>query len=369
MSSGLIISGMACAGFTDEGPWPLPELVFDSSHAAMKASGVTKSDIDLSIVASYDLDDGYAFSNGASTPAAAGYMSSSYRVTDDFGVALIGASSAIKAGDADVVLVVGVNPLQSADLKKQFLHDELVSNYSFDPVLFRSVWTTSSILMAMHASKAIANGLTTQERLAQIASDEINRGRRHGRSARTVQVTPQDVLSSQLVSSPLTQLMLPATIGGAVAMVLVSDRFNAKNQRARLVSYGASCGAHVLSNEWLTEPESAVREAANLAYSRAGITDVAGQIDIVELTAASPALVDPFTEALGASGVSREKICKFGGVRSCFPRAANGGVRLLDAVEALELIGKKGGQAVVHSMGNLTGPASATHSVHIVELI
>lgn len=369
MSPELFISSIACAGFTEEGPWPLPELVFNSSFAALRDAGVTKSDIDLSIVASYDLDDGYAFSNSSSTPAAAGYMSSSYRVTDDFGVAFIGACAAIIAGDADVVLAAGVNPLQSADAQTQFAHDELVSNFSFDPILFRSVRVTSSSLLAMHASRAILDGRTTQEQLAQIAAEEINRGRQHGRSARTAQTTSQDVLNSRPVSSPLTQLMLPATTGGAVAMVLVSDRFKTGNRRARILSHGAACGGYVLSNEWLTEPESAAREAARLAYSRAGISDIADQIDIVELTAASPAMVGPLTDALGANGVRRENICKFGGVRSCFPRAANGAVRLLDAIEALELMDKQGGRAVVHSMGNLTGPASATHSVHVLELI
>jgi hypothetical protein len=117
--------------------------------------------------------------------------------------------------------------------------------------------------------------------------------------------------------------------------------------------------------DWLATPCGASTRAAADAYRRAGITDPAAQLDVAEVTAASPALCEPLSAALGLRELPGAQICPSGGARSSFPGVANGALRLLAAVEWLER--HDGHRALVHSTDALVGPVSATTTVTVLE--
>lgn len=348
------ILGIACTPWVEESDAVLDELVFAVTSSALREAGVRKHELGLAVQASMDVYDARSISSGLTTAAAGGYLSDSYRIQGDVGQAIIAAAQAIAAGDAEVAVAVGVyNPEVSAD-RGGFV--EQISNLAFDPHLDRPVGLTGRALLGMHAGYRVDAGEITEQQLAEIAVAEINRGRRVG------PVTAADVLASAPVHGVLRELMLPAESTGAIAVVLASRARSrrARGHRGTLTGWGQAGGDTTASGRWLTDPAASARVAAARAYRRAGLDQPAEQVDVVELTAGSPALVDPTAEALG---LPKGLVNPSGGVRSNWPGLANGGLRLVEALNALD----SGGRAVVHTTDLITGPANDTATVLVVE--
>jgi hypothetical protein len=180
-------------------------------------------------------------------------------------------------------------------------------------------------------------------------------------------VTAADVQASAPVNGPLRELMLPAGCTGAVAVVLgsLARARRALNPRAVLLGWGQSTGDTTSGGQWLRDPAAPARRAAAEAYRRAGIAEAADQVEAVELTAATPALLAPTLDALGLAK-SRAVVDPSGGALSAYPGVANGALRLLEAVCWLE---KHGGRAVAHSHDTLTGCVADTATVLVLEAV
>lgn len=343
------------------------ELLFECVSSALGDAGLRKPDVDLSIVASRDLYDACSMSNGQTLPAAAGWLAGSVtRLETDFSAALVLASAVLAAGDAEIILVAGVHQPQvdSAHIRE---FDAQVSNLAAEPIYERPTGMTATTLLGMHAARRISDGTTTQRTLAEVAAREITAGAAARYASRTRSTSVDEVLAAPPVAWPLTEMMLPAESAGAVAVVLASPvRARALGLgRARIVAHGMSANGGLSCGDWLTSPHSAARHAADIAYRRAGIARGPDQFDIAEITAASPALRTQLCEALGLEGLADDRVSPFGGARSSFPGVANGGLRLIEAVEWLER--NDGRRTLVHSTDTLVGPVSATTTVTILE--
>ncbi|MFC9356045.1 hypothetical protein ACFTZB_05575 [Rhodococcus sp. NPDC057014] len=352
----------------------IDEVVFDATFRALQDAGVSRAEVDLSVVASIDLFDGTAMSNSVTTPSAAGWMTNEYRLEDDAGVALVSAGAAIAAGDAEIAIVVGLHyPASGASFalaEQEFA--ERVAALSLEPLYERPVGLTATTSLALHAARQLALGETTIEEMATIAANEISRGSGRPRSGRRTVATAEQVLASPQVSSPITELMLPAPVSGAIALVLASP---ARAQlcprpRAAIRGHGISNGGNGAVNEWVTDPQASTRRAAAAAYRRADVDFPNREFDVVEFTAPTPALVDPLCEALGIDWAPNDaRLNPSGGARSAYAGAANGALRVLEAVDWLDNHGRRGSRALVHSVDNLTGPIGATSTVHVLERV
>lgn len=358
------ILGLATTDLVVESDAILDELVFDAVSRALKEAGIRKQEVDLSITASMDIYDGRSISSGLTNAASGGYLGQSYRLEGDAGQAIVAAAQTIAANDADVVVAVGVyNPEVSAADRRAFVQQ--ISNYGFEPHFDRPVALTSEVAFGMHAVHALSHGHVDREALAALSAEEITRGAGSARAVRSRAVSAADVLAADHINGPLTELMLPADSTGAIAVVLgsLARARRSRNPRAVLTGWGQSTGDTTASPSWLSDPAAPARRAASEAYRRAGVTDVADQIQVAEVTAASPAMHRPVLDALELS--ESITVNPSGGVRSSYPGVANGALRLLEVVHALEDTDATVG--VSHSNDPLTGPIADTTTVLVVE--
>lgn len=359
------VLGLAATPLIPESDAVLDELVFEAVSSALREAGVRKQEIGLSITASMDIYDGRSISSGLTNAASGGYLGESYRLEGDLGQAIVAAAQTIAANDADIVVAVGVyNPEVSADDRRAFVQQ--ISNYGFDPHFDRPVGLTADAVLGMHANHTISNGTASLEQLAGLAADEISRGADKRHAIRRNKVTGADVLGSTPISGPLTDLMLPAESTGAIAVVLgsLARARRTLTPRGVLTGWGQGSGDTTAGGQWFTDPVVGARRAAEEAYSRAGLTAPAEQVDVVELTAPTPALHAPLLDALRLTD-GQLVVNPSGGVRSSYPGLANGGLRLLEVIEALEETGAA--QGVVHSNDPLTGTIADTATVLVVE--
>jgi acetyl-CoA acetyltransferase len=358
------VLGIAATPLVVESDAVLDELVFDATYRALREAGVRKHELGLSVTASLDIYDGRSISSGLTNAASGGYLAQSYRIQGDAGQAIIAAAQAIAAGDADLAVAVGVYaPEVTGPGRRELVRQ--ISNYGFEPHADRPVGLTAETMWGLHAGHAQDSGELTERQQAELAASAITRGAGQPRALRRSPVTVADVLASAPVNGPLRELMLPAEATGAIAVVLgsLARARRALNPRAVLTGWGQATGDTTAGAQWLRDPAAPARRAAAEAYRRAGLTDAADQVDAVELTAATPALLAPTLDALGLAK-SRAAVSPSGGVLSSYPGLANGALRLFEALCWLE---EHGGRAVAHSNDPLTGCVADTATVLVLE--
>lgn len=355
----------------------LDELVFEAARAALREAGVKASEVGFSSIGSLDLYDGRSISNGILSPAAAGYLTSEMRIELDSGSAMMAAIATVLARQAELALVVSVHAPELKDTEtSQYLRrfSDKVSSYAFDPHFTRPVGLSATSALAMHAAAAIQSGRTTREAMAAAAAAEIARGA-EGSWADRGAVTAGDILAEEIVAWPLSESMLPAESMGAVA-VLIANEPRARRTRgpiAWLTGWSSSTTRPVIDPLWVTEPLSTTQEASQRALKQAGVVDFSDDVDLVELTAFTPALTDDVRQALGVpDDYDPSRINPHGGVLSNFPGFANGALRIEQAARWLQANGAangKGrpGRAVVHSMDNLMGPITSSATTFVLE--
>lgn len=354
----------------------LDELVFEASRAALREAGVGAHEVGFSSISSLDLYDGRSISNGLLSPAAAGYLTSEMRIELDASQALVSAAAMILARQTEFALMVAVHAPErpatsTADLRS---FTDKVSSYTFDPHFTRPLGLSATTALALHAAAAIEDGRTSREAMAAAASTAINRGAAHSWADRGA-VTPEDILAEDVVAWPLSESMLPAESMGAVA-VLLSAEARARRTRGVLswmTGWGSATTRPVNDPLWVSEPFSTTREATETALRQAGLTSIGDDIDLVELTAFTPALIADARQALGIpDDFDDGRINLHGGALSTYPGFANGALRLAQAVRWLQAGGHDtpGGRpsrAVVHSMDNLMGPIASSATTIVLE--
>lgn len=363
------VVGLATTPFEPEQDAMLDELVFDVVHRALREAGLRKQDAGLAVTASMDVLDARSISSGLTVNASGGYLNDSYRVEGDSGLAVAAAAHAVAAGDVEVAIAVGVhNPeIRSADAEARLDFLEQVSNLAFEPHLDRPVGLSAHTVYGLHAAAALDGGASVQD-WAELAAAEISRGADRARAARRAPATAAQVLASAPVNGPLVELMLPAHATGAVAVILASPARAGRclGRSARITGLGHATGGYTWHGSWLTDPGAPTRRAADQALGLAGLERSDGRIAVAEVSAPTPALHAPYLAALGL-GDSEGRINDSGGLRSCYPGLANGGLRLLEVVEAVERLG---GDAVgvAHSVDTISGTVSEDATVTIVEV-
>lgn len=363
------VVGVATTPFESEQDAMLDELVFDVVHRALREAGLRKQDAGLAVTASMDVLDARSISSGLTANASGGYLNDSYRVEGDSGLAIASAAHAVAAGDAEVAIAVAVhNPeIRSDDEAVRLDFLEQVSNLAFEPHADRPVGLSAHTAYGLQAAAALDAGALV-EQWAELTAAEITRGTDRPRAARRVPVTAVDVLASSPVNGPLVELMLPAHATGAVAVVLASPARAGRclGRSIRITGLGHATGGYTWGGSWLTDPGAPTRRAADHAFGLAGIGRRGDRVAVAEVSAPTPALHAPYLAALGLAA-SASRINDSGGMRSCYPGLANGGLRLLEVIDQVERLG---GDAVgmAHSVDTITGTVSEDVTVTIVEV-
>jgi acetyl-CoA acetyltransferase len=246
------------------------------------------------------------------------------------------ATWALLAGNADAVLVAGVEKLFHPD--KSLTFRALASASDVHPER-----ATGSFFMDFYASRArhhMQEYGTTVEQLAAVSS----KNRRHGALNPLAQfrqpVSAKDVLASRMIADPLTLLMCsPISDGAAAAVLTRRSRMPSDVPAVAIRGLGLASGN-------VTGPEfNTIRKTAWQAYDQAGIEPT--DVDLAEVHDATAVAEIEACEALG--------FCE---------RGAGGGLAESGATAL-------GGRLPVNASGGLCSrghPVAATGLAQICEL-
>lgn len=186
---------------------------------------------------------------------------------------------AVAAGIYDVVLVCGVEKL-SDEASSGLAHPSRPH-----PVLERPA---APALFALAATRSFAEYGWTEADLAEVAVKNHANGARHPKAHHRRVISVDDVLGSPPVAEPLKRLDCSAVSDGASAVIIARPEVarTLRHAQAEVRVKSSVLTVHTAhphfepGHQWQGFPATA--QAARIAYAEAGITDPAGELDVVE---------------------------------------------------------------------------------------
>ncbi len=341
----------------------IPEMVYEAVQLALRDAHRSIKDIDNVVTASVDLWDGLTASNVAITEVVGAVMKPEARISADGSLACVQACMSLLAGVYKTTLVV-------AHCKGSMSDHYNLTNWTFDPIYQQPLGLDDLTAAALQARVCLQNHQFTEEECAHV----VVRSRRNATKNPSAylpeeEVTVQDVLNSPVLADPIRELETAPICDGACALVL------ARAEQARTISpkpiwvqgLGYCLEAHYLGDRDLADP-LALKEAARRAYAMAGVTEPAGQIDLVELTTPFAHQELLWLKALSICDTDTAAVNPSGGMLAGNPPFVAGLARIAEAV--LQLRGDAGERQRMGARTALAhgcwGPAGQGHCAVIL---
>ena len=199
--------------------------------------------------------------------------------------AVFSGASYIKSGRAKAVLVVALERMGQASTS------QAVFNTIFDPVYEKDFPLTTITMAALRASMLMRLYGYTDWHWAGIAARNYQNALKNPLAHLHMDITPEDVLASPLLSWPIHRYEACPMSEGACAVVLV-DKDRVGDRKAAWIRGSASTSDAYAMGDRIHRPAGtlvdllSLRLSAERAYRDAGITDPGKQIKVVELYSA-----------------------------------------------------------------------------------
>lgn len=269
------VAGVGMVPFGNHGPGVGITLGREAALAALQDAGVTYKDIDAVVVGTaHPLSPRGIFV--AKELGLTGIPVQHVTNASATGLAAVhSARQAIRCGDANRVLVIGMDSPQKAVPVEEII----VSEGNFPPVVSFALW----------AKRRMHERGTTREHLATITAKNWNYARGNPFAARRAPepVNTERVLASRVVADPFTSMMCTPWGEGAAAAVLCSENaLPPASTHPRIRLAGSAFGSDAYSRELILQgaivgpPDLSVTTAAT-ALAQAGLS--VHDVDVVQV--------------------------------------------------------------------------------------
>jgi len=254
----------------------LTDLVFECSKGLLDKYGLKRDEVDQVIIAADDLLDGRSISSMVTAAPAGGLLKEFMKVAGDGAFAFAYGCLGIEAGLSDLTMVVGWSKV----LEVPF---HCVTNLTFEPFYLRPFFdeTTSK---AVQAQKYVAQFNITPDQAALVSVKNRSNACKNSNAHLRSEVGVEEVLSSELVSSPIRSLTNSVLSEGACAVLVASEkRSRAFKKPVRIRGIGWDTDSYHMGDRDLSELTS-LEKASTTAYEMAGIEYPVDEIDVAEIS-------------------------------------------------------------------------------------
>ena len=334
------------------------DLISSAVSDVLRGSGLRIQDVDVVIDCGSDVLDGRSISNCGFLGAMGAHHKEEARVEEDGLFGAVYGATKVASGSASVALVVAYSKPSESDVSKYY-------SSLTEPFYQRALGLDHLSVAGLLACQYLSTTDADDEALLRIAAESWRKAADNDTVEMTSTPTYDDVVSSEMVASPLRRLQVARPVDGAVAVLLATEQVALRltERPVWITGMGSAMDSHFIADRRPGEFE-ACRAAAAMATRRAGIDDLAvfGLAEVSASSAASEALV---VESLGLAelghavdcyGEGRElELNPSGGSIPADPIMATGLVRLHEA--SSRLAGRIGNtratRALVHGAGGL----------------
>lgn len=316
------------------------EMLFEATRGALDHAGLRRDDLSTVIGCSNDYYDGKTISNCFKVEAGGAYMKDESKVEMDGAHAMMYGLMRILSGNHKLAMVYGIStpscfPYESVRV--------LETDPTFDrPINLLNGYTAGGMQMRAYLN---AFGIS-EEDIAKVAVYNLKNAAKNPLAIPETQksnITVDDVLNSEILSTPLRKLMYPVLCDGVTAVILTPERqaFKITDKPVWITGVGHFNDTYYLGDRDLGSCSS-MEKAAEKAYNLAGIKDPTSEIDVAELfghtacedliLAEAAGLAD---KGKGLSLLDAGKLNPSGGTMAGYTPAANGLTRIVEAVKQI----------------------------------
>ena len=258
------------------------ELCFEAYTEAMEGLGINNSDIDASIICSapeYDKQRSPAGSISeylTLTPKPSFYVET---VCSSSSTGLRVGWSLIKAGLHRVVAVIGFQKM--SDLTSREAAERM--SRGGDIIWESPFGVTMPSGYAMYARAHMAKYGTTEEQLAKVRVKNSHYGAANPKATYRKELSLDEILGSEVISSPLKKFDCCANADGASCIIIASSDIAKRvtNIPIWIIGLGAATDTMTMSGRESLTGLRCAQEAARQAYEMAGVGP--GNIDVAEV--------------------------------------------------------------------------------------
>jgi len=266
------IVGVGQTAFMRDCGMSVRELCFEAYQEALEGLDITNQDIDASIVCSAPEYDKQRTPSGmvseylGLTPSPTFYVESVCSASST-GVRV--AWSLVKSGLHDMVVVIGfqkMSELSSRDAAERM-------GRGGDIIWESPFGITMPAGYAMYARAHMAQYGTTEEQLAKIRVKNSSYGAKNPKANYRKELTLDDILNSDVITSPLKKFDCCANADGASCIIIARGDIAKKVTKKPIwiVGVGAATDTMTMSGRTLLSGLKCTQEAARQAYKMAGI--------------------------------------------------------------------------------------------------
>lgn len=279
--------------------------------------------IDFMVSASSDHWDGMTICEKNVADVAGAHLRAAEKVDCDGAYALFYAVLGVLDGHYDSVLVL-------VHMKESGTNGRLIENYGIDHIYTQTLGLDFLSAMGMQATRYMKKFGITREQAAFVTVKNRGNARFNACAQAFGEVTVDDVLNSEVLTHPITELDAKPVSDGACALIIATEEKVRKwtDKPIWIEGMGNCHDTHLLGDRELSEAP-ALSKAARTAYQMAGIVDPAKEIDVVELSEYSSYQELLWSEGLGLCGKGGGgKLVESGatGIRGSIPINPSGGL-------------------------------------------
>jgi len=256
----------------------ITELVYEAVQGALEHAGAGIGQIDNVVSCSQDFLDGRTISNRTIPEVEGAYLKSEAKVAGDGVQAVSFAAMRVMSGKYRTALVVSHSKMSEGEQR-------VISNAMYDPLYQRHIGVDDISAAALQARAYLSKHGLPEDALGLPAAHSINSAAGNPLYHRGMECGPDKVMKSAMLASPLRELMAMPESDGACALVLADEDTARKmtDKPVWIAGMGTSTEAFYLGDRDLWK-STALHEAAQRAYSAAGIKDPARETRLVELS-------------------------------------------------------------------------------------
>jgi len=328
--------------------------------------------IEMSISVSDDVFDARTISDNAMTDVLGAHFGCEEKVAQEGIQAVYYALAAIGSGHKDMVLVMGhCKESQSASRN-------MCTHVAFDPFFTRPLGLDFQAAAGLQARAYADRTGISDDQLAKVVVRARERASKNQFTPETEKVSAGEVAASQLIADPVRELHAYPVSDGAVGMILATEEVAKKicDKPVWVTGVGNCMDRFFLGDRDLSG-SFAIKNAAERACKRAGISDPKKAFDVIEVSDQYAYQLPMWMEGLGlidenggpawvdSDGADKMNVNSTGGMLAGNPMMLGGLVRAAEA--ARQLMGECGELQVDGAKTALAhgvmGPAGQFHSV------
>ncbi|MFW6113728.1 MAG: thiolase family protein [Actinomycetota bacterium] len=289
------IIGVGQTKYEQGKPQTFAEMVFEVTNKALEDAGITRDEIDNVVSVSSDFWDGRTISCMAISDASAAYGKDITTVEGDGTFGAVYGLMRTLAGSYGTTLVVAHHKGTESSMNG-------ITNTAFDPLVERKLGLDAISSAGLQARRYMSKYGLLEEQFALVSVKNHGNAKRNPLAMFPMDITVEDVMNSRMIADPLKLLDCSPLTDGASAIILASEtpalKLTTRDKRVWVKGVGHCSDAFRLGDRDLADTR-ALEDAADRAYSLAGIVNPSKEIDVAEVYDAFSYMEPLWLEGLG----------------------------------------------------------------------